>query len=82
MILDHMGNTVAFARQREELQKHIDEKILARIEAHLGRSPREGEVEMMGKQLIHPNGNVTLCWDKTPIMKLVFGRGKVTVVEL
>lgn len=82
MIMDMHGNTADFARHKEELAGKVSAKLDTLIERHLGRKPHEGEVEAKGVQMVHPNGNVTFTWDDEPLLKLVFGRGKVTMEEL
>lgn len=82
MIMDMNGNTADFARHRDELAGKVSEALDRVIERHLGRKPLEGEIEANGVQMQHPNGNVTFCWEKAPLMRLAFGRGKVTIEEL
>lgn len=82
MITDMNGFGADFARNQTELGQKVSLKLDETLEARLGRKPSEGEIEAKGKQMQHPNGNVTFTWDDEPILKLVFGRGKVTIFEL
>lgn len=83
MITDMNGFGADFARNQIELQQKLSLKLDEVIESRLGgRKPAEGEIEAKGKQMVHPDGNVTFTWDDEPILKLVFGRGKVTILEL
>lgn len=82
MILDHNGHSASFARDKQELKRTLGDKLDAVIEKHLGRKPMEGEIERKGKQMIHPNGNVTYCWEETPLLKVLFGRSKITILEV
>lgn len=82
MITDMNGFGADFARNQTELRQKLSLKLDETLESLLGRKPSEGEIEAKGKQMVHPNGNVTFTWDDEPILKLVFGRGKVTILEL
>lgn len=82
MIMDMHGNSADFARHRGELAGKVSAALDRVIERHLGRKPHEGEVESKGVQMVHPNGNVTFCWEKTPLMRLLFGRNKITMEDL
>lgn len=82
MIADMNGFGADFARNQTELQQKVSARLDETLEFILGRKPSEGEIEAKGKQMVHPNGNVTFTWDDEPILKLVFGRGKVTILEL
>jgi hypothetical protein len=82
MITDANGMGADFARDRPELSEKVGLKVIETLESRLGRKPAEGEIEAKGSQMVHPNGNVTFCWEDQAFLRLVFGQGKVTILEV
>jgi len=82
MILDHEGNTVGFAADKQQALAKINDRIEERIRWVLGgREPAEGEVEQKGKLEVQPNGNWAFTWEDGVLLRVLFERGKIRMLN-